>query len=113
MKPLLSCVKASAAFPPCRAATAIRMAISTMSATTATGGVVLRRAVLTTPTTGTCTSATRMSSGTTTIRAACSVFVACRTEGAFTRPPLGSCWAGLFEKVILNVGGSIAFLYEG
>jgi hypothetical protein len=52
MKPLLSRIKASAAFPPCRAATAILVAISTMSATTATGGVPVRT-IATTLTTGT------------------------------------------------------------
>jgi len=71
--------KTSMAFPPCRAATAFQLAVSSMSATAATGGV-LARAIATTLTTGTCTTAARAQATTTTIRAACSVFVACRIE---------------------------------
>jgi len=86
------------AFPPCRAASAIRMAISTMSAATATGGVPLST-VAATPTTGVWATAARACTTTTALRAACSVFVAFRTEGAFTRPPLAK------QAVQLNVVG--------
>jgi len=74
------------AFPPCRAAAAVPMAISAVPATTASGGVVLARTVAASPTTGVWATTTRAPSTTTTIRATCSVFVACRTKRV--APPL-------------------------
>ena len=66
------------AFPPCLAASAV-MAVSTMPATAATGGVLVRT-IAATPTTGVCTTTTRTPTTTATLRATCSVFVACRTK---------------------------------
>jgi len=66
-------------FRPCRAATAIRMAVSTLSATAATGGVPRRAA-------GSCTPATAMWTGTSSTSHSCTLFVACRTKRV--APPL-------------------------
>ncbi len=63
----------------CRAATAIQLAISAMSASTATGGV-LRNTMPAMPSTGTWVTTSRVSSGTTTIRATCGVFVASKIK---------------------------------
>ena len=67
------------AFRLFRAATAIPLAISTMSATTATGGVA-RSAVPTSPTAGTWATTSSLSAGTTTTSLTCGVFVVSRTE---------------------------------
>jgi len=56
---VLAAVRTNSAFRLCRAVAAIPMAISAMSATTATGGVP-RRKTIPTPTAGTCSSAARM-----------------------------------------------------
>ena len=66
------------AFPPCRAASAVQMAVSTMSATSATGGVH-PSTVAATLTSGTWTT-TRTPTTTSTVRATCSVFVVYRTR---------------------------------
>ena len=56
------------------------MAVSSMSASSAIGGVP-RRMMLTTPTSGSCSTApASMPAGTFTIRAACLAFVAWRTD---------------------------------
>jgi len=86
-------------FRLCPAATAIiPAAISTMSATAAVGGVA-PRAIATSPTPGVCIMTRAPTTTTTTIRATCTVFVVCRTEGALTRPPLAARQAVLLEAV--------------
>ena len=81
-------------FPPCRAAAAILVAVSPMSATTATGGVP-RRTVAATLTTGTWATAASSWATTTAIRATCSVFGACRTEA---KPAASRKASGVDEK---------------
>jgi len=72
-------VRTITAFPPCRAATAVRMAVSTVSAATAAGGV-LASTVAAASTTGTLSTTTTRTLPGRPVRATCLVFVACRTR---------------------------------
>ena len=67
------------AFRPCRAVTAVLVAVSTVSASTASGGVAVST-IATSPTAGTCTTTTSSPTGTSTIRRTCVQCGASRTD---------------------------------